>query len=47
MEKIQNFNVFWEKKSSKIHKEFLNNFFWPKFLITNTLGTNVYKMYVL
>jgi hypothetical protein len=42
--KIQNF-VSKEKKSSKTHKECLNNFFWPKILTTNTLGTNVHKMY--
>jgi hypothetical protein len=32
-----------EKKSSKIHKECLNKFFWPKIIITNTLCLNVYK----
>jgi hypothetical protein len=42
--KIQNF-VSKEKKSSTIHKECLNNCFWPKILTTNTLGTNVHKMY--
>jgi hypothetical protein len=34
-----------KKKSSKIHKECLNNFFRPKIFITNTLCINVYKMY--
>jgi hypothetical protein len=34
-----------KKKSWKIHKECLNNFFWPKIFITNTLCANVYKMY--
>jgi hypothetical protein len=33
------------KKSSKIHRECLNNFFWPKILSTNTLGINIHKMY--
>jgi hypothetical protein len=33
------------KKKSKIHKECLNNFFWPKIFITNTLCPNVYKIY--
>ncbi len=37
--------LFLEKKNSNIHKECLNNFFWPKILTTNNLGTNVYKMY--
>ncbi len=31
--------------SSRTHKECLNNFFWPKILTTNTLNTNVHKMY--
>ncbi len=34
-----------KKKSSRTHKECLNNFFRPKIFITNTLCTNVYKMY--
>ncbi len=34
-----------EKKSSMIHKKCLNNFFWPKIFITNTLRVNTYKMY--
>ncbi len=34
-----------KKKHLRIHKECLNKFFWPKILITNTLGTNVHKMY--
>jgi hypothetical protein len=42
--KIQDF-VSWEKKHSRINKECLNKFFWPKILTTNTLGTNVHKMY--
>jgi len=42
--KIQKF-VSWEKKSSRTHQECLNNFFWLKIFITNTLCTNVYKMY--
>jgi len=33
------------KKSSKTHKECLNNFFWLKIFTTNTLCVNVYKMY--
>ncbi len=33
------------KISSKSHNECLNKYFWPKILTTNTLGTNVYKMY--
>jgi hypothetical protein len=33
------------KKSSKIHNEYLNDFFWPKIFTTNTLCVNVYKMY--
>ncbi len=33
------------KKSSMIHKKCLNNFFWPKIFITNTLRVNTYKMY--
>jgi len=41
---IQKF-VSWEKKSWRIHKKCLNNFFCPKMFITNTLCTNVYKMY--
>ncbi len=44
LKNIQDF-VAWEKKSSRIHKECLNNFFWPKIFITNTLYLNVYKMY--
>jgi len=36
---------FLKNKSSKIHKECLNKFFWLKSLTTNTLGTNVHKMY--
>jgi hypothetical protein len=36
---------FLRKKSSKIHKECLNIFFWPKVLTTNTLGINVGKIY--
>jgi hypothetical protein len=36
---------FLRKKNSRIHKECLNKFFWPKILITNTLGTNVHIMY--
>jgi hypothetical protein len=34
-----------KKKGSKTHKKCLNKYFWPKILTTNTLGTNVYKMY--
>jgi hypothetical protein len=34
-----------KKKSSRTHKECLNKFFWPKIPTTNTLGTNVHKMY--
>jgi len=34
-----------KKRSSRIHKECLNNFFWPKIFTTNTLCINVYKMY--
>ncbi len=30
---------------SKTHKECLNNFFWPKIFITNTLCVDVYKMH--
>ncbi len=33
------------KTNSKIHKECLNNFFWPKIFTTKTLCANVYKMY--
>ncbi len=33
------------KKSSRIRKECLNNFFWPKVFTTNTLCVNVYKIY--
>jgi hypothetical protein len=33
------------EKKSRIHKERLNNRFWPKIFITNTLCANVYKMY--
>jgi len=33
------------KKRLRIHKECLNNFFWPKIFTTNTLCVNVYKMY--
>ncbi len=33
------------KKSSRIHKECLDNFFRPKIFTTNTLCVNVYKMY--
>ncbi len=36
---------FLMKKSLRNHKECLNNFFWFKILTTNTLGTNVHKMY--
>jgi hypothetical protein len=36
---------FMRKKSSRIHKECSNNFFWPKIFTTNTLCANVYKMY--
>jgi hypothetical protein len=36
---------FMRKKSSRIHKECLNNFFWPKIFTTNTLCVNVYKMH--
>ncbi len=34
-----------KKIKIKIHKECLNNFFWPKIFTTNTLCANVYKMY--
>jgi hypothetical protein len=34
-----------KKRGSKIHKECLNKFFWPKILTTNTLGINVRKIY--
>jgi hypothetical protein len=34
-----------EKKNSKIHKECLNNFFWPKIFTINTICVNVYKTY--
>jgi hypothetical protein len=34
-----------EKKSSRTYKKCLNNFFWLKIFITNTLCANVYKMY--
>jgi hypothetical protein len=44
LEKIQDF-ISWEQKSSRIHKECLNNFSWPKIFTTNTLCANVYKMY--
>jgi hypothetical protein len=33
------------KKSSRIHKECLNNFFWPNIFIINTLCFNMYKIY--
>jgi hypothetical protein len=33
------------KNNSRIHKECLNNFFWPKFFTTNTLCVKVYKIY--
>jgi len=36
---------FMRKKRLRIHKECLNNFFWPKIFTTNTLCVNVYKMY--
>jgi len=36
---------FMKKKGSKTHKDCLNNFFWPKIFMTNTLCVNVYKMY--
>jgi hypothetical protein len=36
---------FMRKKSSKTHKECLNNFFLPKMFTTNTLCAKVYKMY--
>jgi hypothetical protein len=43
--KIQDF-VSWEEKCLKIHKACLNNFFWFKIFITNTLiCANVYKMH--
>jgi len=32
-------------KSSRIHKDCLNNFFWPKIFTTYTLCANVYKIY--
>jgi hypothetical protein len=44
LKNIQDF-VTWGKKSSRIHKECLNNFFWPKIFTTNTLYLNVYKIY--
>jgi hypothetical protein len=34
---------FKKNKSSKTHKECLNNFFWPKIFTTNILYANVYK----
>jgi hypothetical protein len=34
-----------KKKSSRIHKQCINNFFWPKIFTTNTLCANVHKMY--
>jgi hypothetical protein len=34
-----------EKKSSKTHKKYLNNFLWPKIFPTNTLYANVYKKF--
>ncbi len=34
-----------KKRSSRTHKECLNNFFWPKIFITNALCVNVHKMY--
>jgi hypothetical protein len=34
-----------EKKSSRIYKQCINNFFWPKIFATNTLCANVHKMY--
>jgi len=37
--------LFLKKKSSKTHKECLNKFFWRKTFTTNTLGTNLHKMY--
>jgi hypothetical protein len=33
------------KQKFNIHKECLNNFFWPKSFTTNTLCANVYKIY--
>jgi hypothetical protein len=36
---------FLQKRSSKIHKECLNNLFWHEVLTKNTLGTNEHKMY--
>jgi hypothetical protein len=44
LEKTPRFCVM-RKKSSRTHKESLNKYFWPKILITNTLSTNVHKMY--
>jgi hypothetical protein len=35
----------WGNCFSRIHKEYLNKFFWPKIFTTNTLSTNVYKIY--
>jgi hypothetical protein len=36
---------FKRKINSRTHKECLNNFFWPKIFITNTLCDFVYEMY--
>ncbi len=33
------------EKNSRTHEKCLNNFFWPKIFITNTLCVNVYKMH--
>jgi len=34
-----------KKEVQRLIKKCLNKFFWPKILTTNTLGTNVQKMY--
>jgi len=44
LKKIQDF-ITQEKKNSRIHKEFVNNSFWPKIFTTNTLCVNVYIIY--
>jgi hypothetical protein len=34
-----------QKKKSRTHKQSINKYFWLKIFTTNTLGTNVHKMY--
>jgi len=55
LNKLKNFNVqvlvrnlglcLIRKKSSKIYKECLKKFFWPKILTINTLCVNVCRKY--